>query len=82
MRVAIAAVIPRLAVLLAGALVACTAAPPKSPSSSTAPADAIGTSLPIVPPATPTITERDARNATAPPRFEVKAPKGAPGSSL
>jgi arylsulfatase A-like enzyme len=36
------------------------------------------TVLPVVPPQTYTITELDARNATAPPRFEVKAPKGAP----
>jgi arylsulfatase len=36
------------------------------------------TVLPIVPPQTPTITELDARKATAPPRFEVKAPKDAP----
>jgi len=36
------------------------------------------TSLPIVPPPTPTITTLDARDATAPPRFEVKAPAGAP----
>ena len=36
------------------------------------------TILPIPEPEPPTITELDARNATAPPRFEVKAPKGAP----
>lgn len=36
------------------------------------------TVLPIPEPAPPTITELDARKATAPPRFEVKAPKGAP----
>ncbi len=34
--------------------------------------------LPLVAPVTPTITEMDARKATPPPRFEVKAPKGAP----
>ena len=34
--------------------------------------------LPIHEPATPSISELDARNATAPPRFEVKAPDGAP----
>lgn len=36
------------------------------------------TVLPIPEPATTPITELDARNAKAPPRFEVKAPKGAP----
>lgn len=36
------------------------------------------TILPIAEPARPTITELDARNATAPPRFDVKAPAGAP----
>jgi arylsulfatase A-like enzyme len=36
------------------------------------------TVLPIKEPKRPTYTELDARNATAPPRFEVKAPKDAP----
>src|SRR6184192_4527927 len=36
------------------------------------------TVLPVPEPEPPTITELDARNAKAPPRFEVKAPKGAP----
>ena len=36
------------------------------------------TVLPIPEPEYPPITELDARNAKAPPRFEVKAPKGAP----
>jgi len=36
------------------------------------------TILPVPEPQAPTITELDARNAKAPPRFEVKAPKGAP----
>ena len=36
------------------------------------------TVLPIVGSAPPTITTLDARDATAPPRFEVKAPEGAP----
>src|ERR1043165_8596858 len=34
--------------------------------------------LPVPEPKPPTITELDARKAKAPPRFEVKAPKGAP----
>ena len=34
--------------------------------------------LPIQEPAYPPITELDARKATPPPRFEVKAPEGAP----
>ena len=36
------------------------------------------TVLPIVEPVPPSYTELDARDAKAPPRFEVKAPKGAP----
>ena len=36
------------------------------------------TVLPVPEPPPPTITELDARNAKAPPRFEVKAPKGTP----
>jgi arylsulfatase A-like enzyme len=36
------------------------------------------TVLPIHEPAPPVFTELDARNAKAPPRFEVKAPQGAP----
>jgi arylsulfatase A-like enzyme len=36
------------------------------------------TVLPIPEPKSPTYTELDVRNATAPPRFEVKAPEGAP----
>ena len=36
------------------------------------------TVLPIQEPDYPPITELDARNATPPPRFEVKAPEGAP----
>jgi hypothetical protein len=34
--------------------------------------------LPVVPPKRPTFTELDVRKATAPPRFEVTAPAGAP----
>src|SRR5437773_10088231 len=36
------------------------------------------TVLPVPEPQPPTITELDARNAKAPPRFDVRAPKGAP----
>jgi arylsulfatase len=36
------------------------------------------TVLPLPEPPTPSITEQDARKAKAPPRFEVKAPAGAP----
>lgn len=44
-----------------------------------APSDALDrTVLPIPEPKTAPITELDARNAKAPPRFEVKAPQGAP----
>jgi arylsulfatase A-like enzyme len=43
-----------------------------------APQDFDRTILPIAEPAVTPITELDARNAKAPPRFEVKAPEGAP----
>ena len=36
------------------------------------------TVLPVPEPQYPTIAELDARNAKAPPRFEVKAPQAAP----
>jgi arylsulfatase len=55
--------------------------PPPAPPSEPPPAGSGGldrTVLPIPEPAVPTITEPDARNATPPPRFEVKAPDGAP----
>lgn len=45
---------------------------------SEAPAGLDRTVLPIHAPDRPTYTELDARNATPPPRFEVKAPDGAP----
>ena len=48
---------------------------PQSPAAS---GDLDRTVLPIPEPKQPSITSLDARNATAPPRFEVKAPEGAP----
>ena len=48
------------------------------PGSSVAAADLDRTVLPIPEPSPPTITTLDARDAKAPPRFEVKAPAGAP----
>jgi arylsulfatase A-like enzyme len=64
-----------VSVLLAGALAACQRGP--------APAAGAGATmdrsvLPIAEPRYPPITELDARNAKAPPRFAVKAPEGAP----
>ena len=40
------------------------------------------TVLPLPEPASPTYTELDVRNATPPPRFQVKAPEGAPNVIL
>jgi arylsulfatase len=62
---------------------ACASPAPKEESTSTtatAPvADGLDRSvLPIREPEPPSITELDARNAQAPPRFNVTAPKGAP----
>ncbi len=74
----------RRALALASVLVtavtgACTGTPPAAPPPQSTNAGAIDrTVLPIAEPDYPAITELDARNAKAPPRFEVKAPQGAP----
>ncbi|MDP3008077.1 MAG: arylsulfatase [Methylococcales bacterium] len=68
-----------LVVLTATALccmATATHATPKPPS--TTPAALDRSTLPIKEPTYPAITELDARNAKAPPRFQVKAPDGAP----
>src|SRR3972149_10443958 len=57
------------------ALAACLAA---LPASAQQPDKLDRTVLPIPEPKSAPITELDARKAKAPPRFEVKAPKGAP----
>ena len=64
---------PVLAVLLAAAYVGH-----KAEAQNSAAASVDRTVLPIPEPQYPPITELDARNAKAPPRFEVKAPKDAP----
>ena len=71
-----------LAAAVAGALsiaVACSAPKPAAPPQSAAVPGALDrTVLPIPEPNYPHETELDARKATPPPRFEVKAPEGAP----
>jgi len=73
-----------LGIVLIGTLAGCNAnRPPEPAPDATKRAAAAGgdidrTVLPIPEPATPTITEMDARKATPPPRFDVKAPQGAP----
>ena len=68
-----------LAVALATAMGAGCSAPPQQTSTPAAPAGGIDrTVLPIAEPNYPLATELDARNAKPPPRFEVKAPEGAP----
>jgi arylsulfatase A-like enzyme len=58
---------------------ACSAPQPTGPPKPAAgPAAIDRTVLPIQEPTFPPITELDARKATPPPRFEVKAPGGAP----
>src|ERR1700675_3207186 len=52
--------------------------PTEKPTAQAAPPKIDRTVLPIPEPKYPLITELDARNAKAPPRFEVKPPKGAP----
>ena len=71
-----------LSVALA-ALAALVAGVPAQPASAQAPAASAPykldrTSLPIAEPDYPRSTVLDARDATPPPRFEVKAPAGAP----
>jgi len=61
------------------ALAACLAA---LPASAQQPDKLDRTVLPIPEPKSAPITELDARKAKAPPRFEVKAPKGAPNVLL
>ncbi|HET8946333.1 MAG TPA: arylsulfatase [Candidatus Polarisedimenticolia bacterium] len=76
--------------VFAALLVACEANRPAAPAAAKDPAGPGGPSaaraagdldrsvLPIPDPAVTTISELDARKATAPPRFQVKAPAGAP----
>ncbi|HRZ20203.1 MAG TPA: arylsulfatase [Bacteroidales bacterium] len=65
---------------LSGALLSCTQKPATEPVATTPAAggEPDRTVLPIREPVRPTFKELDVRNATAPPRFEVKAPAGAP----
>src|SRR5512136_2243936 len=71
-----------LAAAAAGALLVTAASsgsqPPAPPQSAAAPAAVDRTVLPIPEPNYPHSTVLDARDATAPPRFEIKAPAGAP----
>ena len=69
-----------LAILFAATLVpGCgRAQQPVAPATPAAPGELDRTVLPIKAPAVAPITELDARKATAPPRFDVKAPAGAP----
>jgi arylsulfatase A-like enzyme len=53
-------------------------APVQQPATTNAPGAVDRTVLPIREPAYPPVTELDARKVTPPPRFEVKAPEGAP----
>ena len=63
-------------VLALGPLATAVVAQAPAPSRIVLPTDR--TVLPIPEPATPPITEVDARKAALPPRFEVKAPAEAP----
>jgi arylsulfatase len=80
-RVAAYRLINVAALVAALTLSGCSAPPSSAPPASQAPSSGAAidrTVLPIRAPAVPSITEMDARKATAPPRFEVKAPDGAP----
>jgi arylsulfatase A-like enzyme len=69
-----------LAVTLLGAMeAACSKAPEEKPEPAPKNAgDFDRTVLPIQEPKYPAITELDARKVTPPPRFEIRAPQGAP----
>jgi arylsulfatase len=72
-------VVRSVAVLVVACVVACNPAPPAPSATPATNGGAIDrTILPIAEPTPPKFTELDARNAKAPPRFEVKAPSGAP----
>jgi arylsulfatase len=65
--------------LFAGLLLSgCTQKKADQPAVATSADGPDRTVLPIKEPVRPTYTELDVRNVTAPPRFEVKAPEGAP----
>jgi len=66
--------IPCLVALIASSLAISCAGPSAAPG----PDGLDRTVLPIHEPKRPTYSELDARNVEAPPRFEVKAPEGAP----
>jgi len=68
------------AFLITAALTGASAPAPAQPAAATVPIDR--TILPLAEPHYPPITELDARNATPPPRFEVKPPAGAPNVLL
>ena len=67
-----------LLVVVAGAWGCQTAKEPAAPAKPAQAGALDRTVLPIPEPTRPPITELDARNVKAPPRFEVKAPEGAP----
>ena len=64
--------------VVAGAWGCQTAKEPAAPAKPAQAGTLDRTVLPIPEPSYPAITELDARKATPPPRFEVKAPTGAP----
>jgi len=71
----------KLRAILCASLLACLAIPARPAEAQTAPAGPYGLDrhvLPIAEPKVEPITTLDARDAKAPPRFEVKAPAGAP----
>ena len=72
----------RIPVLLAAltTMIGCSGGSPDMAASSGGTDGIDRTVLPIAEPSYPAETQLDARNATAPPRFEVKAPPARPTS--
>jgi arylsulfatase len=71
-----------LLIVMAAWYSGCTQPQQKAETSAVASAGIDRTVLPVKAPTRPTFTELDVRNVTAPERFEVKAPEGAPNVIL
>ncbi|WP_343854177.1 arylsulfatase [Algoriphagus jejuensis] len=65
-------------IVLGGLLVSCSMHTPADAQQATISGELDRTTLPIKAPIRPKYSELDVRDATAPPRFDVTAPKGAP----
>ncbi|MDZ7648150.1 MAG: sulfatase-like hydrolase/transferase [Cytophagales bacterium] len=65
-------------IVLSALVVSCSEKPAPETTPGTAPGEPDRSALPIKAPVRPKYSQLDVRDATAPPRFDVTAPKGAP----